>query len=109
MKKHLSYEFSDCDIEVMVFALTVFPTLEIAENETDESMVLNQCTSAIQKLINHEPRFSEHELHIISATLDAVQFINQGKLNTTAEIKSECSNYLFAINKLASVFSDLFA
>lgn len=109
MKKNLSPEFTDSDINVMVFALTVFPTLEIADSEAEASMVLNQCTSAIQKLINHEPRFSEHELRIISASLDAVQFINQGKLNTTAEIKAKCSNYLFAVNKLASVFSDLFA
>lgn len=106
MKKYLSYSFDDSDVAAMVFSLNVFPTLNIAENDAEAAMLLTQCTSAIQKLLNHETRFSASELNIISVALDAAQLINQGILNVDSKVRSECSSYLFEINKLAPMFSD---
>lgn len=102
--KHITYSFSDSDIEAITFALTILPSLGIEETEAQASINYHCCCSAGEKLIKHDTNISPNEFRVILASLQAVQLINQGKLEVDQETKKECSDYLFTINKLVSVF-----
>ena len=84
--KHISYSFSDSDIDAITFALTVFPSLELEETEAQAAINYQCCC------------------RVILASLQAVQLINQGELEVDQETKQKCSSYLFTVNKLVSVF-----
>lgn len=78
--KHISYSFSNSDIEAITFALTILPSLGIEETEAQAAINYQCCCSAGEKLIN------------------------QGELEVDQETKQKCSSYLFTVNKLVSVF-----
>lgn len=102
--KHINYSFSDSDIEAITFAISILPSLGIEETETQAAINYQCCCSAGEKLINHSSDFTPNEFRIILASLQAVQLINQSKLEVDAETKKQCINYLFAVNKLVSAF-----
>ena len=102
--KHISYSFSDSDIEVILFTLTVFPSLELEEPEAQAAINLQCCRSAGEKLIKRRTDIAPNEFRVIYASLHAAQLINQGELETDTETKKKCTGYLFTINKLVSVF-----
>lgn len=102
--KHINYSFSDSDIEAITFALTILPSLGIEETEAQAAINYQCCCSAGEKLIKHRNDIAPNEFRVILASLHAVQLINQNELKVDAETKKECSNYLFTVNKLISVF-----
>lgn len=102
--KHITYSFSDSDIEAITFALTVLPSLELEETEAQAAINYQCCCSAGEKLIKHSSDIQPNEFRVIYASLQAVQLINQGEFEVDAETKKKCSNYLFTVNKLVSVF-----
>lgn len=102
--KHISYSFSDSDIDAITFALTVFPSLELEETEVQAAINYQCCCSAGEKLIKHDTNIVPNEFRVILASLQAVQLINQGELEVDQETKQKCSSYLFTVNKLVSVF-----
>ena len=102
--KHITYSFSDSDIEVITFALTVLPSLELEETEAQAIINYQCCRSAGEKLIKHDKNITPNEFRVISASLEAVQLINQGCLNVDPETKKRCNDYLFTVNKLVSFF-----
>ena len=97
--KHISYSFSNSDIEAITFALTVLPSLEL------EAINYQCCCSAGEKLLKHDTNIAPNEFRVILASLQAVQLINQGELEVDQETKQKCSSYLFTVNKLVSVFN----
>lgn len=102
--KHISYSFSDSDIEAIAFALTILPSLELEGTEAQAAINYQCCCSAIEKLFTHDTNIMPNEFRVILASLHAVQLINNGKLEVEQETKQECNNYLFTVNKLVSVF-----
>lgn len=102
--KHISYSFSDSDIEVILFTLIVFPSLELEETEAQAAINLQCCLSASEKLVKCSNDITPNEFRVIYASLRASQLINQGELETDIETKKKCMYYLFTINKLVSVF-----
>lgn len=102
--KHISYSFSDSDIDAITFALTVFPSLELEETEAQAAINYQCCCSAGEKLIKHDTNIMPNEFRVILASLQAVQLINQGELEVDQETKQKCCSYLFTVNKLVSVF-----
>ena len=107
--KHISYSFSNSDIEAITFALTVLPSLGIEETEAQAAINYQCCCSAGEKLLKHDTNIAPNEFRVILASLQAVQLINQGELEVDQETKQKCSSYLFTVNKLVSVFSFPFA
>lgn len=102
--KHISYTFSDSDIEVILFTLTVLPSLELEAPEAQVAINLQCCLSAGEKLIDRRTDISPNEFRVIYASLCAAQLINEGELETDSETKEKCAGYLFTINKLVSAF-----
>lgn len=103
--KHISYSFSNSDIEAITFALTVLPSLELEETEAQAAINYQCCCSAGEKLLTHNAKnLSPNEFRVILASLQAVQLINQGELEVSQETKQKCISYLFTVNKLVSVF-----
>ena len=102
--KHISYSFSNSDIEAITFALTILPSLGIEETEAQAAINYQCCCSAGEKLIKHDTNIVPNEFRVILASLQAVQLINQGELEVDQETKQKCSSYLFTVNKLVSVF-----
>lgn len=105
--KHLSYALSDSDIEAILFAFSILPSIDIEQSEAQASINYQCCRSATEKLCNRETNITPNELRIIYAALQAVQFICRGELYSSPETKKQCMNYLFTVNKLISVLSPL--
>ena len=93
--KHISYSFSNSDIEAITFALTVLPSLGIEETEAQAAINYQCCCSAGEKLLKHDTNIAPNEFRVILASLQAVQLINQGELEVDQETKQKCSSYLF--------------
>lgn len=102
--KHISYSFSNSDIEAITFALTILPSLGIEETEAQAAINYQCCCSVGEKLLKHDTNIAPNEFRVILASLQAVQLINQGELEVDQETKQKCSSYLFTVNKLVSVF-----
>ena len=91
--KHISYSFSNSDIEAITFALTILPSLGIEETEAQAAINYQCCCSAGEKLLKHDTNIAPNEFRVILASLQVDQ-----------ETKQKCSSYLFTVNKLVSVF-----
>ncbi len=104
--KHISYSFSRSDIEVILFTLTVFPTLKIDEPESQTAINLQCCCSAGKKLINHDINLVPNEFRVIYASLLGAQLINQCEIKVSEDIRKKCNSYSFTINKLLSIFDE---
>ena len=103
--KTVKYTLSDSDIEAITFSLSILPSLGLEDNELQAVANYQHCTSAGAKLLNHDFNISDNEARVISCALQAVQIINSGGLTSvSSDIKKQCSNYLFTVNKLSSVF-----
>lgn len=102
--KNIVYSFSDSDIEVILFALTILPSLELEKTKSRTATNLQCCLSAGEKLIKRRTDIAPNEFRVIYASLCAAQLINQGELETDTETKKKCMGYIFTINKLVSVF-----
>lgn len=102
--KHIPYSFSNSDIEAITFALTMLPSLKLEESEAQAAINYQCCCSAGEKLLMHDANISPNEFRVILASLQAVQFINQGLLEVDQETKQKCNSYLFTVNKLMSIF-----
>lgn len=102
--KHIAYCFNDSDIEVITFALTILPSLDVEETELQASINYQCCCSAGEKLIKRDMNITPNEFRVILLSLQAVQLINQGVLEADQETKKKCGDYLFTVNKLVSVF-----
>ena len=109
--KHISYSFSNSDIEAITFALTVLPSLGIEETEAQAAINYQCCCSAGEKLLKHDTNIAPNEFRVILASLQAVQLINQGELEVDQETKQKCSSYLFTVNiyKLPKSFGGFFS
>ena len=91
--KHISYSFSNSDIEAITFALTILPSLGIEETEAQAAINYQCCCSAGEKLLKHDTNIAPNEFRVILASLQAVQLINQGELEVDQETKQKCSSY----------------
>lgn len=100
----INYSFSESDIETILYTLTILPTLELEDTDAQASINYQCCLSASEKLSLHRTDILPNEFRVILASLEAAQLINQGGLNVDSKVRKECSNYLFSINKLVSVF-----
>lgn len=107
--KHITYSFSDSDIKTILFTLTILPSLELEESEVQADINYQCCCSAGEKLINHSDNILANEFRVIYASLQAAQMVNQNELVVDSELKKECINHLFSINKLVSVFDKQFS
>lgn len=107
--KHISYSFSNSDIEAITFALTVLPSLGIEETEAQAAINYQCCCSAGEKLLKHDTNIAPNEFRVILASLQAVQLINQGELEVDQETKQKCSSYLITIYKLPKSFGGFFS
>lgn len=104
--RNISYAFSDSDIETILYTLSILPSLELEDIEAQAAINYQCCRSAGEKLILHKTDIKPNEFRVIIASLQAAQLINQGKFEVPPDVKKECNNYLFSINKLVSAFDE---
>lgn len=110
MKKTFSYSFSESDIDIILFTLSIFPSLNLEDTIVQANINCQCCISAGEKLISHRTDITPNELRVIAASLKAAQLIAQGVYHVDDEnTKNKCNSYLFSINKLVSIFSGLFS
>lgn len=62
--KHISYSFSNSDIEAITFALTVLPSLGIEETEAQAAINYQCCCSAGEKLLKHDTNIAPNEFRV---------------------------------------------
>lgn len=104
--KHISYSFSNSDIEAITFALTVLPSLGIEETEAQAAINYQCCCSAGEKLLKHDTNIAPNEFRVILASLQAVQLINQGELEVDQETsRNAAATYLLSISLCLSLIS----
>ena len=106
--KHINYSFSNEDVVTICFTLSILPELELEESDEQADINYLLCNSAAEKLSNQQTNISANEFRVIYSSLLAAQMINRGELIVDAELRKECSNYLFSINRLVSAFSKQF-
>lgn len=63
--KHISYSFSNSDIEAITFALTILPSLGIEETEAQAAINYQCCCSAGEKLLKHDTNIAPNEFRVI--------------------------------------------
>ncbi len=102
--KHIEYSLSNQDIEVILFTLSVLPSLGLESSETQSEINYLNCLSAGKKLISRSTNFSPNELRVICASLRAALCISRHEFKTDAETLKKCNDYFFSINRLSSVF-----
>lgn len=104
--KRINYSFSDSDIEVILFALSVLPSLGLEKTDVQSEINFQCCRSAGQKLIARRTDITPNEFRVILGSLQAVQLINCGEIEADLETKRQCSSYVFTINKLVSALGE---
>ena len=107
--KHINFNFSSSDVKTIIFSLSLIPlSKDLAKNEAQASINNTLALSASDKLINHRTDLIPNEFRVIYVSLQYVQLINQGVIHADDEVKKECCNYLFSVNKLVSAFEKQF-
>ena len=101
---NLNYKLTPADIKTILFTLSILPSLEL--EDTPQQAKLNEicCISAAEKLAKGDIKFTANEIRVISASIQVVHMINKGWLEVDADLKKDCSVYVFDINRLISVF-----
>lgn len=105
MTKVSNVDLSKSDVKAILVTLSILPSISV-EGSTDAQENINYalCVSAGEKLIKRRSDLTSNEFRVILASLLAGQMINRGELEVDAETKKECSDHLFTINRLVSVF-----
>ena len=98
---------SDNDVQTILFALSVLPTLNLESSEAQSKINLDLCVSAAEKLANADNDFLPNEIRVISGALTACKYILSGDLTSCQDVLIECRKYTFSINKLEPVFFDM--
>lgn len=103
--KPVQISLSASDVEVLLFALSIFPSFEF-EGVSDAQHEINTCCciSAAEKLAAGKG-LGPNEFRVVSASLELANDICKGDLDADPEILADCKRYLFSINRLCSAFS----
>ena len=103
--KHISYSFSNSDIEAITFALTVLPSLGIEETEAQAAINYQCCCSAGEKLLKIPTQ------HLMNFALSWLPF-KPSSLSTRANLKqtrkqsrNAAATYLLSISLCLSLIS----
>lgn len=78
--KHISYSFSNSDIEAITFALTVLPSLELEETEAQAAINYQCCCSAGEKLLKHDTNIAPNEFRVILASFKPSSLLTRANL-----------------------------
>lgn len=102
--KKINYSFSESDFETIIYTLSILPSLGLEDSDSQLAINRQCCLSAAEKLSHHDTNLLPNEFRVVVASLEAAKLISQGHLDVEPEVRKECNNYLFSINKLISAF-----
>lgn len=103
--KHITYSFSDSDIEAITTSLTLLPSYGFISNDISD-MAFSLSASVGIKLISHES-LSNHEASLIALSIDCAYKALRDEITIDEESVKKLQPYLFTINKLEPIFSSL--
>lgn len=102
--KKFEYEFSPEDIDTLLFTLTVPLLVELdGVREAQKSINDSCCLSAAEKLIDLRTDFTVNEVKMMAVSLSMVNMILKGQLDVDSELKTDCSKYIFSVNRLLPI------
>ncbi len=100
--KHVTYNFSNSDIDACLFSLSHLDVLHDDEISDAQVSINEHCAiSAGKKLIAHE-HLSANELRVLCCCITCCHLICTGEMSVDSDIKKECMQYVFTLNKLDS-------
>lgn len=103
--KEFSYNFTDGDIETLLFTLSLLPELRMEESEAQADINAQLSASAIGKLITGTNSFSLNEFRVITASLMVAKLILSDGISVDNKTMRLCQKYTLTINKLCQQFS----
>lgn len=111
--KKFDYQPSTSDVETMLTTLTIMtsllPTLDLEDfDELHKQQNIYYANSAIKRLENLETKISGNELQAIFNSLLIADMINHKELHVDESVAKLCTERIFTIQKLISVFENLF-
>lgn len=103
--KDFSYQLSDGDIYSLVALLTILPNVKL-DYVSDVQQSINDtcCMSAIEKLQHKCTNFTPNEIRIMYVALAVADSILKGNIIVDSKLKQCCTEHLFTINHLLSIF-----
>lgn len=107
--KPVNYQLTNTDIETILCTLSILPSLGLEDTDVQADINYQCCLSAARKLSSRNPNLLPNEFRVIFASLEAAQLILQGEFEVDAEIKKDCVDHLFTINKLVSALKPSFS
>lgn len=107
--KHFNYRLSDGDIETFLFTLSIMPSIKFdGVSPEQEQLNFESCVSAGEKLAARNANVLPDEIRVMAISLEIASLILSGEIDVDDDIKAECSQYRFSINKLLPIFSKIF-
>lgn len=106
--KNQNITLSDTDVKTLLFCLELFVSSDMADSEIQNEINVTCCVSAIEKLIKGSTDLLPNEFRVMYSALLYVQCLCNGSVDIEPNVKSQCVNYLFSVNKLVSVFGSAF-
>lgn len=100
--KHISYSFTDSDIETCLFALTQLNLLLDDDISEAHVSINEQCAnSAYEKLVlRNVEQITPNEMRVVCCCITYCNLICQGVISVDPETYKECMKHVFSLNKL---------
>lgn len=103
--KPIKHVFESSDFQALVATLTVMQNIKIEGVPFNQRLVNNSlCVSAIEKIVNVTPSFTQNELRVIYSSLFLADRIIAGDIPASIEDKKLLKNHSLIINKLLPIF-----
>lgn len=112
-KKNFDYQLTESDLDTLLVTLSVMldvlPDYDSEEFDEDTKIqALSFGEQALLHLSTSYPRVQRNELIAIHISLGLADMINQNEIIVDPTYKKQCSEHLFSINHLLSVFDSFF-
>lgn len=112
-KKNFDYQLTETDLDTLLVTLSVMLDVlpDYDPDEFDEDTMIQALSFGEQALLHLStlnPRVRNNELSAIHISLQLADMINQNEIIVDPTYKKQCSERLFSINHLLSVFDSYF-
>lgn len=99
--KHITYSFTDSDVQTCLFALTQLHLLHDDSDISDAQIAINEsCALSASKKLSTEEQLTANELRVLCCCITCCNLVCQGIISTDSQTYNECMKYVFSLNKL---------
>lgn len=104
--KHVTYTFTEADIEACLFALTKLYLLHDDDEITDAQIQINeQCALSAAEKLACGNQLTANELRVLCCCITCCNLVCQKVFSADDTTYKECMKYFFSLNKLDNELS----